>query len=149
MNQEKKIIGVGRPRIFHKIMRPFSAYMAPKHIEMAKIIGDGNCSKGIRVALVYSKDIAWPKERHAEYIENLIDRRPIEYVDRKISIRITIAEEIRQMAMKCANSVAEGIRVALELYGSIEEHKRLSIDNINVDIIKKLDIIRIGLYKKH
>ncbi len=135
-------------------MRPFSAQMTPQHIAIAKLIGDGNCSKGIRIALIrYDRDGG--AYTRGKWQGNIRPRLPFgvpEYVDRRVSVRITISSEIRQKAIRCVNSVCDdarapsvskGIRVALELYGWNND-----CDNgIDAGIVNKLAIIREGLYK--
>ncbi len=146
-------MSAGRPRLFRNIMRFFSANMTPKHIEIARLIGDGNCSKGVRIALARLSHVGSTWGRWAGYIEGISTFSPAQYSARKTSIRITLSEESRKIAIESANSVSEGIRVALELYGLNDIQTGhvmgILIGSIDADIIKKLDFIQNGLYKKH
>lgn len=137
-----KIITVGKNRLFPEVMRKISATMTEKHIDMAKLISDGNCSKGIRTALIRLNYIGSAKERWNSYLYAILARKN-EYASRQITVRITITNEVREMALKCGDSVSQGIRMALELYGLYG----LSEDDPN--FFRELNIIKRGLYKKN
>jgi len=145
-------ITAGKPPLFSKAMGGFSANITQKHIEMASVIGRGNRSNGIRIALIrWCEDGAtFGLTRWEVYFRAILASGPGEYADRKLSIRISIPDEIRYMTIKLATSVcgqikvpavSEGIRRALELYGLGS--------NCDADLVNKLTIIRKGLYKKN
>lgn len=144
----------GRPRLYPSIMSEFSANLTPKHIEMAKLIGDGNCSKGIRIALLRHgrTSAVYAQARWDQYLREISRSVVQRYAQRKLSIRITISKETREIATGCADFVCEGIRVTLELYGwnndcDSDPDTGCAINKIDVDLVNKLDIIRRGLYK--
>lgn len=140
-----KIITVGRPRLYAEVMHKFSANMTPKHIELAKFIGRGNCSKGVRLALLSCREIEYIRTEWTSYFNSVLFFNPGfrsgEYVDRRISIRITISDEIKAIALEFGGFIFEGIHRSLELYGSN--------GGIDLDLAQELTIIKRDLYKKY
>lgn len=125
---------VGRPCIYPKPMKQFAVDLTPGHVELAKLIGNGNISSGIRKALdiVGSDTSLWSR-----YIKNMSEFDTSKYISEKTTIRITLSDGLIKLAREETGSANEGIRRALEVY----------YDGASGCIYsEKLDKIRRGLY---
>lgn len=134
---KNRLVNLGRPCLYNEPMPKISVTLTPQHIELAQLIGGGNCSFGVRRAVKITRSSCdW-----INYITYFVQDVDYVYSNKMKVTRITISDELLIKVRGFANSSSEGIRMCLELFG----YKHAYIDP---EFAKKLDLIKRGLYEQ-